>query len=235
MSVNYNLDRDAAEGEFFSFLASLYVTRSPLDPLSYGVKLDAAYTLQNDVSTSNSPFQYRAFNSQLGGGGYARFGLAPHMAAGAEVGYAGRSYFGDAAPGVASRRTGHSLTARAFWQYDPGNRLLNPTVSLRLEKENADGSEFRSAPSPGVNLSNLFYLLEDFRFSVSVDFIRKQFDEASTARRENKLTGRLGATYRAAKRWTILGEISSIRNLSNVSTFDYRQTVISAGVSYSLF
>ncbi|MGE0615175.1 MAG: tetratricopeptide repeat protein [Bacteriovoracia bacterium] len=233
LAYNFNFNSAAQTGEFLTNVASLYVTRKPLDRTNFGLKLEGNYTLQN---SGTSRFGFGGYSFSTNFGPYFKTEIKPKLVLGVQATYGTRKYFTDSASTTSTNRTGTGLSARIYLQNDTGSRYWNPTVSLSGGNESTEGTEYASK-SLGLSLSNLVPIGQLSTLSAGPSITITHYPTSQYGSRvDRNYALNVSFTHKLGAKWTLLADASYAKNDSTVaSAYTYSRFVVSAGASYSFF
>ncbi len=231
-SINYNLNKDTQAGEYLSNFFNLYVTRMPLAPLHFGIKVQGSYLLQNSDTTKR--FGLTPYSMGGGGGGFIKYELIDKLKMKVEAGYNIDKIPGDNIATDANKRSGSKIDTSVTFNYNQGSRFLNPALRVGYTIQTTKGTEYDSNNlSVGfIDNMNLTAKLTSM-LGVDLGFINYP-NRASGKRSDQSLTGRGSLTYKLTKNWNALGEFSYNKNSSNFPTqYNYKRYVFSVGINYT--
>lgn len=235
-AFNYNFNRNTRSGEYFSNFLSLYVNRKPLNPFTYGLKLEGAYTFQNSVDPETDKGTFRPYSITASIGPYFKTQLSASTQLGGEIFGGPQNYKQDSSTSSDSRRTGFLTQGRIYVQNDSGSRIWNPTLSFAVSVNNTRGSEYRSKGWT-VGLSDQLYLGSDLKLVINTSYAKADYNVRSAGPRNDKTYAvQIASSYKLSRRFTLLSDASYTTNQSNIpDTYAYNRYVFSAGLSWSMF
>ncbi len=233
--LNRNFNEAAAEAQFLTSAATLYINHRPLAAETWGVKAEGSTTFQyllEDGSTSQGSYAPFSYMADLGL--FSRFSLTSRWKASFEAGYRPQRFLTDETTGT-TQRSGFSAGGRAVLRADQGyGSLLKPDFALSGEYFNTNGVDFRGL-NWGVELNNTARILG--RDAWTLGFLLQGVDYPNRAE-----GGRTDLTYTVKSTYVmpitnsiaVLADISWTRNVSNISDiFSYTRTVAGAGLTIS--
>ncbi|NDD93047.1 hypothetical protein EBZ37_13320 [bacterium] len=122
---------------------------------------------------------------------------------------------------------------RLSYRREGASRNFNPTFSLGLDFTGTRDLTYR-ARAQSVSIANLIRLPGNHQLTPGIDFAWNEYQQASPARHDKTVTGRLGWVRPVSASWTLLGDGSFTANSSNLSgSYTYNRWVVSLGASYS--
>ncbi len=231
-NIGYNFNKDSQGYQFATTVASFYVTRNPVAPFSFGVKVDASIVFKNDVDADTGKGVYRPYSRSASLGPYFRYQVSRGLQLSLEMTGEPKKYLDD--PYTTQRRSGSGYAVRGYLASDSGSRFWNPTGSFRYAKDNAEGTEYLSS-TVGADLMDVVHWSDKVDLTATASFYRQAFPLHSVSeRRDVNLAVQLGASWKWKPRWTVLGNLGFTRNNSNFETvYSYNKAEFGGGITYS--
>jgi hypothetical protein len=209
------------------------VTRFPLARLSYGLKLEGSMNFKNEAPSDASAFHFsfHPYSRYMAFGPYFKYEVARKVNLGAELWAQPTHYEND---GVGeNERSGRDILGRLYLQADWGNRYFNPTLAIRFDKNEANGTEYRSLTN-AIDLSTMMHLPMETDLTMGLTLTRVDYSEKPVQRNDRSFTLRVVGSKKLTRHWTILGNADHTDNTSNLDTqYAYKRTTILIGASYT--
>lgn len=234
-SIDYNLNKDARASQFATNVVSLYVTRSPLARLSYGMKLEGDLQFKNDVDPATKAGTYRIYSKGGSFGPYLRYEAAKRVLLSLEFTINPVKYDQDSTdPNSDQRRSGTGSALRLAIQNDQGTKYFNPTAALQLSSTGSQGREY-DAGEMALAASNFMRFSEKLDVSPGLNYSRSSYSKRSSGERKDKLFNfQVVGSYKIKPKWTILGNLDYTTNSSTVeATYSYNRVSMASGITYS--
>lgn len=237
VSYNKNFNSDTREGEFLTQELSLFLNHRPLDPSTYGFKIDLGHTFQNQFdtnSTESSTFRQFSATSELEA--YYRFKWGKRVGVNLSAGAGPQLFFGDLLFARNERRTGLGWSATSQFTLTSQGKWVNPALTLGLSGIDTDQTDFQSM-TRAVLLQNGLLFSDRTKGFVSLGVSETDFKyRLDGERKDRNFTLGLQILHQLGPRWSLTADGSVSRNISTVSdTYQYFRWTMSTGVSYSLF
>jgi len=235
LNYNYNTNKDSRTGEYLIQTLSTYITRHPLDTTTYGLKIEATHTFQNNVDATTDSSTYRPLSLNFSVGPSVRKQLKPNLIAGAEFLFEPQHYYTDDQQATNTKLSGTQIQLRGYLQFDRAHRYWNPSVGLDLLKNDTDGLDYASKVI-ALSFANAFYL-DKTKLNATLDISLNKFDDrTSGARKDQMYSFGLSGSHPLNDRLSFIADGHYIINNSNiVDTYQYKRFMIEAGISYSIF
>ena len=236
LSYNKNFNSDTREGEFFTQDASVYLNHRPLDPSSFGFKLDLSHTFQNQfdtTSTSSSTFRQFSLSGDLDA--YYRTSITKDISGYFEVGAGPQKYFADSSLTTHEKRSGLASHIRTTISHSSITRFFTPSISVMLSGIDSGGSDFSSG-SHALSLQDSLNFSDETKGYASFSISQTQYPNRQSGSREDQdYTLALQIQHQLNPKWSLGSDASISRNTSNVSEYQYSRWTLSTGVTYSFY
>ncbi len=237
VSYNKNFNSDTREGEFLTQELSLFLNHRPLDPSTYGFKIDLGHTFQNQFDTNaSSSSTFRQFSATSELEAYYRFKWGKRVGVNLSAGAGPQLFFGDLLFARNERRTGLGWSATSQFTLTSQGKWVNPALTLGLSGIDTDQTDFQSM-TRAVLLQNGLLFSDRTKGFVSLGVSETDFKyRLDGERKDRNFTLGLQILHQLGPRWSLTADGSVSRNISTVSdTYQYFRWTMSTGVSYSLF
>ncbi|MEK7689583.1 MAG: hypothetical protein AAB425_01030, partial [Bdellovibrionota bacterium] len=229
----YNFNKDAQSANFFNNMVSLFINRKPLEPLSYGIKGEAAHTFQNDIDPDTKKGTFRPFSLVLSTGPFLKWEIIQRLYLGFEFTYLKTKNYKDAPTGEA-RKSGTQYTTKMSVTWDRVSNVFNPNLAIGYDINRTLGTEGRSR-GLGLDFGNMIPLSQKLRLTLGLNVDLVSYPERSPEARSDKTVAVNAApTYRLAKNVTIMGTVRYALNRSSIAAaYNYNRVVVSMGAALS--
>lgn len=235
-SYNYNFNRNSRSAEYFAQTLALYINRTPLGRLGYGLKNEGTLTFQRTVDPTTDSSELKILSLNFSIGPYVRYELKPKINIGGEINIEPQHYYTDDQQTVNTKLSANQIITKTFIQYDQGEKYFNPLFTVGAFFNDTDGKDYR-AKGLSLSLSNTIYIKDHTRIIPSIDFTYTTYSERTTeTRRDQNLVLGLSGVRKLSKKLSGVADFRFTRNSSNiVDTYQYNRFVAQLGVSYALF
>lgn len=227
-SINKNTNVNTRSYEFVSNTLSNYFNYRPLSTTNGGLKVEGVYAFQNQpVETGNTEGAYHYAPYNLGGdfGPYFKHQFNSRASMQIDASYRPQKYYSE------SGMSGKSLYGRFSTKMDTDSSLLSPGASVSYEANLATSAEFRYR-SVGAGLSDVARISAKDTLTLYADFLSVNYGEASVPRLDRNLTIRTSYMRSLGRSWSILADLSYIKNISNIESYTYDRVTAGLGISW---
>lgn len=231
-NLNYTMNQATKAGEFFSHDVSVFVTKGPLDPTRYGVKLEAIGMLQYQTDATSGKGKFGAYNLTGSVGPYVKTDLDRHWTLGADLFFQPQKWYLDQYQADTARKSGWDQLARVYVALNEPGSLWNPAVYLTADYTQTTGSEFQSRRVE-LAFADTLYFSQRLVASAVLSLAGASFPNRPGSPRSDQTFGlSTSGGYRLSDGLTALASIQYLQNFSSVSTYRFQRVFTSLGVNY---
>jgi hypothetical protein len=212
--------------QYFTHDLAFYFARRPLEAFTYGLKIEGMVNFQVAGAQQRGGIELQSVIGSFGP--YYRQRLSRAASFGLEFFLQPQNFYTDNRLPTRDRQTGFEPLGRAFWSYDDGEGLLNPTLALTGRADLFSGSRFANR-SLELSGNNAIYLDEDLVFLAEGSFALLFFTEESP--RTDALASLKATLSYHWGRVDLEAGVAYRVNDSRIQSESYRKAVALAGVN----
>jgi hypothetical protein len=218
---------DARSADYFDQRLDLILSHHPLDEISFGFKLGLEALWSAD---DLEPYHLRG---NLGA--YFRRELRPELVLLAEFTVKPTKNYEDPLVPDVLDRSGPAYDLRVSLFSDTVRSSWNPGLSVWMELNNTNGSEFRSR-SFALELSNLYFASDGWKGSLGTAFgVSAYVDRPSKSRYDPFVSLSATTQYSLSSRYSLRGAASFLDDFSSVGApYRFSRFTLSAGVALQI-
>src|SRR5581483_7089252 len=168
-----HFNHDSLPYDYFDQSVNLVVSHHPLEPVSFGFKLELGMLWADD---GLDPYRLQGTV-----GLYSRREIRPELILMSELAVSPNKNFFDTRVASAEYRSGPSYDLRVSLYSDTKRPWWNPGLSVWMEIYDPSGTEFRSRTF-GLELSNLYFASDRWSGSLGAELGISGYDRVSAAR-----------------------------------------------------
>lgn len=233
-SYNHNFADGSHAGQFWINDGSLYVTRNPKGPDSYGLRIGTNYIMRNVVA-DDSTETLTPQSLSYGVGPFYRSEWGKSRAWGVELYGQSNNFLNEASLSEAYRKTGYDAKLRFYYERNRHVSWWNPLMDLTTTYQFTSGDEFRSAGGK-ASWFNTIYFSDKTSLLTRASFGLSTYPDRSTGvRGDTELSAGITLSYRWKKWLKFSLESSYLNNASNVtSLYQYDRLSFGLGADWLL-